>query len=136
MARKAVIDAVEARLAANWTLCPVIGVNTTAQTPADGSAFLTVQYPVANEEQASIGAPGSNIFREEGGIRFVLNVERGAGLSTGLQWADALASLFRGAVFSGVRVTGLSSPAIDDRNDDGLFFQLSLVVLYEHDITA
>jgi hypothetical protein len=98
MALKAVVDAVEARLAANWTLCPVIGANGQGETPDDGSAFLTVQYPVANASQTTIGAPGSNVFREEGAIRFVLNVPRGAGLATGLTWADTLAGLFRSKI--------------------------------------
>lgn len=42
--RRAVVDAVESRLAANWTTTPIIGVNLKGESPADGFPFLTVQY--------------------------------------------------------------------------------------------
>lgn len=134
MALKAVVDAVEFRLAANWILCPVIGANGQGETPDDGSAFLVVQYPVANASQTSIGSPGSNAFREEGAFRIVINVPRGDGLSTGLTWADTLAGLFRSKSFAGVVTFAPTSPAIDDRNDDGLYFVLSFAVPYQADL--
>lgn len=136
MARLAVISAVEARLAANWTLCPIIGGLSTDDRPPsiDGAVapFLAVQYPVANSEQLTFGAPGANFWREEGAIRLVIHVGRQDG-ATGLAWADQLAALFRGKDFDGVQTFAPSSPAIDDRNDDGLYLQLSFAVPYHFD---
>nr|WP_143846004.1 hypothetical protein [Bradyrhizobium cosmicum]QDP27015.1 hypothetical protein FNV92_34895 [Bradyrhizobium cosmicum] len=64
MARQTVIDAVTARLKANFTLCAVLDQDEAAQPPADGATFLTLQFPVAIEQQISIGAPGNNVWRE------------------------------------------------------------------------
>jgi len=134
MASQAVVAAVNTRLEAAWTTLPVIGPNLQGEPPADGSAFLTVQYPVASEQQKSIGAPAANVWREEGAIRFVLAIERGQGVDQGLQWADALRALFRGKQFSGVTTYAPSPPVIDDSNDDGLYWKLTFVVSYYFDI--
>lgn len=136
MASKAVVDAVEARLTSYWTATPFIGFNTQGAAPTDGSEFLSVQYPVANGEQITIGAPGNNLWREEGVIRFVLNVKRGVAgaVGQGLGWADTLASLFRGKQFSHVSTYAPSSPILDDSNDVGNYWQLSFAVPYYTDI--
>lgn len=136
MASKAVMDAVSARLTADWTNCPVDDPNTVGGTPADGSAFLTVQYPVANEEHIGLGSIGARTYREEGGIRFVLSVPRGAGLSLAMTWADQLRSMFRAAQFGGVTCQAAAPPALDDSNDNGNYFLLRMVVLYYFDLLA
>jgi hypothetical protein len=141
MVAKAVIDAVEARLGATWTSLdgtsvPVFGINTNGQTPIDGSPFIEVQYPVANENQITIGAPGANIFRESGGIRFVLNIRRGLGVAQGMGWADELRALFRGKKFGGVKTWGVSSPVLDNSNDAGNYWTLAFVALYYFDING
>lgn len=133
MPSKAVIDAVEARLAANWTSTPYFGGNVTGDPPIDGSPYLIVQFPVANGQQITVGAPGNNVYREEGVIRFVLHVQRGQGLSQGLGWADALAAIFRGQKFSGVNCWAPSPPVLDDANDRGNFEVLSFVIPYYRD---
>lgn len=136
MAKLAVVTAVEARLAAAWTLCPIIGGLSDDDRPAstDGTVtpFIAIQYPVANAEQLTLGAPGANFWREEGAFRIVIHVARGAG-ATGLAWADEVAALYRGKNFDGVQTFAPSSPAIDDRNDDGLYLRLSFAVPYWHD---
>lgn len=134
MARKAVMDAVAARLV-GWDRCPVRGLNAQdGLTPKDGGAFLVAQYPLANERQITFGAPGSNIWRETGAIRLVLNVRKKIGIEEPAAWADELAALFRGKTFDGVRTFAPSSPAIDDRNEEGTYFTLSIAVPYEHDL--
>lgn len=134
MPSKAVVDAVEALLAASWTLCPVVSVNTAATTPADGSPFLVVQYPMAGSEQKTIGSPGAQVWRERGTIRFVLSVPRGGGLSQWSDWADQLAALFRGKQFSSVSTWAPTSPVLNDNNDLGNYWQLSFSVPYYLDI--
>ena len=134
MPLKLVVDAVEARLAAEWSACPVVGINSGVDAPKDGSSHLVVQYPVSNSSQLTIGAPGQNIWREEGAIRVIINRARGDGLSAALTWADQLAALFRGKNFGGVQTFAPTSPAIDDRNDQGNFFQVSISVPYQADV--
>lgn len=133
MAQKAVVDAVEARLAANWSATPYFGLNGGGEPPADGTPFLEVQYPVANTEQISIGSPGANVWREIGAIRFVLSIRRGQGVAQGLGYADTLAALFRGKQFNAVNTWGPSSPVLDDSNDRGNYWTLSFVVTYYFD---
>lgn len=136
MASKAVVDAVAARLTANWTACAFFDPNTVGDPPKDGSPFLEVQYPVATGEQITIGAPGNNVYREAGAIRFVLHVERGQGVGEGLGWADALAALFRGRQFDHVTTFAPSSPVLDDGNDRGAYTRLSFAVEYFTDVVG
>ncbi len=134
MASAAVMAAVRARLDANWTRCPVAYPNEKQTTPAEGSPFLAVQYPVATEERMSIGAPGSNLYREEGAIRFVLEIPRGAGIDEWTVWLDEVRALFRGKRFDNV-VTFAASPAVlDDRADAGNYWALSSAIPYQFDI--
>lgn len=134
MAMKLVVDAFEGRLSAEWTRCEVFGLNRQGEPPGDGSSFVSVSYPVANSEQLTVGDPGNNVFREEGAVVFTIMAQRGGGVSTGLTWADDLAKLFRSKKFGGITTFAPSSPAIDDRNEDGGYFKLSLSVPYQADI--
>lgn len=134
MAQAAVIAAVNQRLADNWTNCPVVGPNISGDAPSDGlSPFLSIQYPVAREEQITIGAPGNEVFRETGAIRFVLNVQRGRGVDQGSAWADQLRTLFRAKQFASVNTFAPSSPVLDDSNDMGDYWRLTFAVPYYFD---
>ncbi|KQP53542.1 hypothetical protein ASF34_01120 [Methylobacterium sp. Leaf106] len=95
---------------------------------------MQVSYPVANGDQLTVGAPGENVYREEGAFRIEINAKRGKGVSDGLQWADEIAAIFRAKEFGGVQTFAPSSPAIDDRNDNGKYFTLSIAVPYTADI--
>jgi len=134
MASAAVVTAVETRLAANWATCPIRTINEDATPPADGGAFLVVQYPVANEEQMSIGSPGANVWREEGAFRIVIHGERGQGKDTYLGWADTLRALFRGKTFDGVQCFEASPATEDQTNEDGNYYKLSFAVAYDYDL--
>ena len=137
MPLKMVVDAVEARLAAEGTGCPVFGINLQGDTPEDGSEFVQVSYPVATGSQISIGSPGSNVYREEGTFRLAVHAQRGTGVAEGLAKADQLAAMFRGKILDGagnIRTYAPSSPAIDDRNEEGMYYTLSVSVPYEADI--
>lgn len=135
MARKAVVDAVRDYLTANWTACPVVEANTTSRAPADGSSFIVLTFPVTNSDQLTFGAPGANYWRDEGAFRLLINVPRDSGADQALEWADALADLFRGKRIGGVLMTAApSAPALDDRNDDGKFWSVSIAVPYDHDL--
>ncbi|MGN6549756.1 MAG: phage tail terminator-like protein [Pararhizobium sp.] len=133
MASAGVDIAVRARLAANWARCPVIDENG-GDRPTDGSPFLVIQYPFSTAEPMSVGAPGANRWREEGAIRFVLEMERGSGTETGRQWCAELAALFRGKDFDGVQTWAPTSPVSDDDNDNGNYYTFAFVVPYQFDI--
>lgn len=136
MARKAVVDAFAARLASVWTTTPIREMNATAKTPLDGSAFVMLQFWVTDERQMSIGAPGNNVFREEGEALIKIFVPRGSGLGTMLDYADTLAGHFRSKSFGGVLTHEVTGPSYDDDNDNGAYFEGDLNVFYQHDIFA
>jgi hypothetical protein len=134
MASTAVMAAVEARLAAVWTYTPIYTPNSGRLVPDDNSAFLAVEYPAATEEQISIGAPGANTWREEGGFRLALAIPAGVGLGAWPERVDELRAAFRGAEFGGVRTYQASPPAEDGETDNGAYYVLSIAVAYEFDI--
>jgi hypothetical protein len=137
MASKLVMDAVEARLATAWTHTVIVTPNTNAGAPPDGGAFLSVQYPVASEEQMSIGAPGANVFREEGVARFIIHVPTGEGRTGWDEKVDALRAAFRGKVLDDdghIRTYEASPPIANDENDEGNYYAMSFGVRYTADI--
>jgi hypothetical protein len=127
MPTKAVADAVQARLAANWTATVIIDYDTTANPP-DLDAFLVHQYPVVNGSKPFL----DRRFFEEGGIRFVLNVRRGIGLAQGLTWCDQLSALFREVKFSGVECFAPSGPIVDDNSEEGDWVSYAVIVPYRY----
>src|SRR5262245_37847915 len=131
MPAKAVIDAVQARLTANWTETVIIDYDTNAYPP-DLDAFLVHQYPVVNGLKPVM----QRLFWEEGGIRFVLNVRRGIGAAQGMLWSDELAGLFRYSKFGGIETFETSGPIIDDTNEEGDWISYSIVVRYRFEYTT
>lgn len=132
MASVAAIAAVEARIATYWA-GTYVGFNTTGETPSDGSAFLTIQFPLANAEQISIGTPGAQLFREEGGIRFVYATPRGQGVSYYQGLLETLLGHFRATKFSGVQTFAPSTPVLDNAADNGKYWLLTAAVPYTAD---
>ncbi|MBA4219936.1 MAG: hypothetical protein C0458_04315 [Methylobacterium sp.] len=135
MASAETMAAVKSRLAAGFTSAPVYFPN--GALPATGLAeYVAVQYPLASERQASFGAPGSNVFREEGVIRFVFHVRAGLGTDRIGILAGELRTLFRNARFDGVRTYAPTSPVFDDRADAGSTYRASIAVPYDFDSFA
>lgn len=134
MASVAVMAAVEARVATYWTASDVFTPNTVGETPVDGTPFLSVQYPVANNEQISVGSPGAEVFREEGGIRFVFSIPRGQGISYYQSLLEALMDHFRAKQFSSVTTFAPSAAFTDDSSDVGNYWLLTSVVPYQLNI--
>lgn len=131
MAHLAVIQAVEARLAAGFDRCPVYIENSGAGTPSDGSPFLVLQFPWSSTSWATIEGPDGCDFLEEGAFRFVLAIEAGAGAHQGRQWLAEIADLFRAESFAGVQTFAPDTPVADDRNDLGNYYRLSMAVPYQ-----
>lgn len=135
MAHSNVVAAFRDRLQSEWTHaaeCSILTDLNVGDLPA--RPFLQIMFPVANAWQMTVGAPGANIWREEGGCLIVLNVERNAGADEWLPWMDEIAAIFRGKVFDGVRTDAPTSAAYEDDNEEGNSFELRVAVPYEYDI--
>ncbi len=133
MAHLTVVQAVEQRLAANFTACPIQIENDGDQTvPANSGPFVAVQFPWSRSEWETIEGPEGCDFLEEGGIRFVLAAPAGRGTHTYRGWLDEIATLFRGVTFDGVQTFAPTSPVSDDRNDRAGYFNLSIIVPYQY----
>lgn len=130
MASKAVEQAVEAHLTANWThaaVCPIYTENVLGETPGDGQPFLILQFPLANVDRLAVT---DRYYREEGGFRIVIHVMRGQGTEQIRDYGAELAAMFRETDFGGVETGVPSEPFTDDRSDEGLFYSGAMVVPY------
>lgn len=133
MAGAAVKNAVAARLAANWTATAIVEDDITGQGPADGSSYVTLEYPVAREDQITVGAPGNNVFRESGAFRIKLVSPTGSGLDQALAWIDQLRAIFRGKQFNNVTTFAPSPGVVDNSNYVAGKFVVSSAVPYQFD---
>lgn len=127
MAHKALIDAVKARLGSTWNGLAVVEMNRQGETDAAGGEFIVLQFPASRTTRPTVNQP---YYREEGGFRLVMNMNRGVGLDDVAAKADALAALFRDQTFSGVVCGVPSAPFFDDSNDQGAYFSAQIVVPY------
>lgn len=130
MAHLSVVQAVEARLKANFDDCPIYFENSFTETPDEGGAWMLVDFPWCRSEWVS-----ANEFLEEGAFRVLLALEARTGTHAGRGWLDRIASLFRGQVHDGIQFYAPQSPMSDDRSDAGVSFRLSLTVPYQTIIT-
>ena len=135
----AVYEALTAHVAANWTHTPIRLPNGTADQPADGSAWLDVQFPLAREDNVTIGGgPGNNWWREGGGLVLSLMIPIGTEVNGAsepwLERLDALRATLRGQNIDGVVTWEASPVVIGETNDHGSHFELSFAVEWENDI--
>lgn len=129
MPAPAVDTAFKARIAANFTTIPTIGVNGVVEPPSNGTSFVVLQYPVVNGEKPGIGRR----FFEEGALRIVINAVRAVADTDGAAWAATLASLFRDRKLgSGLQTFTPNGPIINDAVDLGDFVELSVIVPYRY----
>jgi hypothetical protein len=140
MSSKPVRDAVTAYLAANWLTTPIVDVSNVFPTPPSLEPWIAVQFVTGSEEQASLGAPGNNLYRESGTLFLHVIVPAGTGDALCLEYAETLRTLFRSARFDGVHCLGADPPNTEPGasvvGDDGAWFGASFAVDYEYDITA
>lgn len=102
--------------------------------PAPRTQYLTIEYPVANEDRVNIGARPA-IFRETGAIRFVLHIPNMGGLTDALVAVDSLRDLFREQTLAGGISTFEAPPAaLGKPNRNGAFYELPFVVTYRFDL--
>jgi hypothetical protein len=123
LAKKTAVDAIIARLKANFTLAPVLDRNVTTQTPADGSSWVRIEFPVSSNTMQTL----DHEYREDGGFRVVVATALGDGLATSNMWCEQIATIFRGQKFDGVQCW---APTIREGVDDGSYFISTVVVPY------
>ena len=140
MASSAAMTALDAAITAAWPHTPIHFPNVAGAVPNDGSPLLIVTYPVANETMMTVGAPGANVWREEGAVRIVLSLPVGMGLTQdGVSWParlDDLRAALRGKIFGEVVTFEATPPATNDQSDRGAYFDLSSALAYQIDITG
>lgn len=128
MSKKAVTDAVAARLAANWPTTPILSKNTALSAPADGGPWVRLEFPVTNDIQTILGRG----YRSSGAFRIVVATEIASGLSKSNTWCEAIAAVFRNHRFDNV---DCGTPSIREGIDDGNYFLASVIVPYFYDYT-
>jgi len=136
MASKVVEDAIQTYLEANWasiSACPVFTENEEGSIPDDGSAFLRLQFPVANVDRVSVS---NRTYREAGGFRIIINVPRGAGTTTMRDYGASLANLFRDVRIGAIDCRAVAEPFTDDQSDKGLYYQGAMVVEFDRYFTG
>lgn len=125
MAKKAASDAIRARLAANWTSSVILGLNSTTQTPADGSSWVRVTFPVANNSKMTLGRN----YRESASALITVATQISDGLDTSNAWCESIAAIYRGQQFDGVDCA-FDAPSIREGVDNGSYFIASVIVPY------
>jgi hypothetical protein len=130
------MTAVGGRLADNWSTTAIVDPDVTDSGPADGSAYVTIEYPSSKENQITIGSPGNNVWRESGAFRIVLNSPSGQSAIAMLVLMDQLRAIFRGKQFSGVTIFAPSPGFITQANYQAGRFIVSCAVPYQYDFFA
>lgn len=129
MPSPAVDAAFKARILANFTTIPFIGVNGVTEPPTDGSSFGVIQYPVVNGEKPGIGRR----FFEEGGARIVINAVRNIADADGMTWVATVKSLFNNRnLGGGIETFTPDGPITNDAIDDADFVELAVIVPYRY----
>jgi hypothetical protein len=138
MASRQVFNAVKTLVEANpialydGSSLKVVWPNDTETSPS--GFWLVVQFPFSTEEHVGMAGVGNRGFREEGAIRFMLMVPRNdVEMDYALELCDTIRDLVRAKDFGGVTTFAPSPPVIDDDNDNGTQFVLSMAVPYYYD---
>lgn len=95
--------AIRARLEAGFTAIPRYYQNEDNVLPDDPVPFTYVVFDTASQDLAAYGGgAGANRWRNAGALEAYVFVPTGEGLTRALDYAEQIAALFRGQIFSGV----------------------------------
>ncbi len=133
-----VASKVRARLAARWTtttIVPDIWLLNDSAPPTGVFYWVACDFGVGGfEDQITIGAPGNNVFREDGTFQIHVFGLAGNGETNLREYADTIRGIFRAADFDGIRCYGADPPAIGFGHEDGRWLRATIAVDYEYDI--
>jgi hypothetical protein len=127
MATKSAKDAIRARLSANWTNSVILGVNHDMEPPTDGSPWVRVTFPVANDDKLTLGPR----YRDGASAFIAVATEIAIGIDKSEEWCEAIAAIFRGQKFDGVDCA-FDAPTINEGHDEGSYWIASVVVPYRY----
>lgn len=136
MAHSQVVATIEAHVSEAWPHTIVYAEDDNRGVPDDASSFLVVSFPWSRSEQASIGAPGQNWWREEGAFVLMLALPRGAGVREGRAWLDGFACTVRGRDIGKVRCRAPQSAVLDDDPADTSHVRITMAVPYLFDLVG
>lgn len=132
-----VYDLVTDLIADNWTHTTIRSVDSDIALPETRTAFAELTFPVRpREEQVSVGDPGNNLYRTEGGAYFCVFVPVNELKSTWLTRLDTLRSAMRGHVSTdgNFRIYGVDPPFMGGNSERLGYYELSITALYEFDL--
>lgn len=133
MAWSEAVAAIRARVATEWTACPVAWPNEAFIPPEPLAPWLYIECVMVDARIAGIGSPGANLFRDAGLIRAFIHVPSMTGEAEAQTLAAAFVDLFRTAAFDGVQCW---APRIFDGmpgDDAGNWWQVPVTVPFSHD---
>lgn len=124
-------------LDANWSSTPLYYPNDDTTPPEPPSAFVFVEMTGIMYDKASLGAPNSNLYRENGLLWLHCMVPSGSGSETARTHLSGLADLFKdkslptadGEIRFRAAVIGYGSPG----DDEGNYWRLSMNIEWERD---
>jgi len=123
MAKTTVTDAMAARLVANFSSAPILGLNADMTHPDDGSSWVRLEFPFAENVRTTLGST----YRERGTARIVVATAIASGLSTSMSLCEEIAAIFRGHISGGLEC---EAPTIREGIDDGSYFIASVMIPY------
>lgn len=104
MAGDTLRDAFRAQLAAHVDTAsielPVVDIVNTGHNPDAAAGFIALEFPGGTEDQYTFGAPGSNLWRENGQVTIRIYTPLGRDRDVGEAAAEALRDLFRNDRFA------------------------------------
>lgn len=132
MPASVVMNTVRERIEQNWNVANgyIIGSFGVTTPPADGRGFILIHYPVVEGRRPVL----SKRRFEEGAARIIWNVPSSIAAEASVPIAETISALFRGdnLKINGVEFLEPSNPIINDDNDDGNYYELSVVVPYRY----
>lgn len=134
----AAAQAIKDRLRQGFTAAPIAWPNEQFERPKDPQARTLLPYvllELAGEEfdQASIGAPGQNLFRTEGRLAVHVYVPAMTGDDQALQMAKQIRDLFCGQEIAGVEFRRARVYPGADGDDNGAYWRRSIVIDWRYE---
>lgn len=119
MSLASVIEALNARFATQWGTTTPIAWENVAFDMNKYTEFVTFNIVFGSQDQASMGAPTRNIYRQRGivSVRIFTTLNRGA--KRAMQLADQVAAIFRTKTISGIVFYSPSTTVVGQT--DGVF---------------
>jgi hypothetical protein len=136
MASLTAFDAFATRLA-DWTTTPVVFENEFYELPDEPAAFIYVEVFGDAYDQETTGAPGENMWQENGVTYLHVMVPSGRGSRLGRDYANQLLYLFREQPISTLFMPEMSIGAGDPGRDFPNYWAMTTTVFWRRwDITT